>query len=546
MKMKQKGIILIALLVLCFPLWAGGQRSSEPAVAGQQIRTGMSAPEPLTLPITKDPITLSYFASFSSRSAASIKSNSEMLSFQELERRTGIKIDFREAPENQGTEQFNLMLASNDLTDLIWHSWPNFPGGPSRAIEDNVIMELRNLIYGYAPNFVQLMEEFPEIRRDASTDEGWFYAMMFLKTAKEDRAVGQFHIRQDWLDKLGLKRPTTMDEWYTVLKAFKERDPNGNGKADEIPFISITQGGIHGVERFSYAWGIPTNFYIDNGTMKYGPAQADYKTFLLTMAKWYKEGLIDPDFLVADRRMHDSLITSGVAGAYYGLLNGFMGTYISVMSRIDPQFDLRGTLIPRAPDGKMYDFYVDDVAIVQNSGIAISTKNKYPVESMKWLDYWYHEDGRVLMNLGIEGITYNIIDGKYVYTDEILNNPNGLPLAEAIGKYTPVSGSRIFQDTRYFSQMTAHPNQREAVTLLTQATVERAMRPLTPTSDESSRLARIVNEMDTYRQERFAKFVMGQEDIESNWNTYINTLNSMGLNEALQIYQRALERYYKR
>ena len=540
--MKRKGVLLIALLILVFPLWAGGQRSSGAAAGGgRAIDYNRTSPEPLTLPIVTTPITLTMFTSLSERVAASLSSYSEMLSFQELAKRTGITIDFRLTPEGQqNIEQFNLMLAANDMTDIIYYGWSTFPGGPGRAIDDDIIVDHAPLVRGYAPNFTALMREFDEIRRDSMTDDSQIYNMPFLKTAPEDRAVGQFHIRQDWLDKVGLPRPTTMDEWYTVLTAFKKLGP------DIIPFISVPQGNIHGVERFSYAWGFPTNFYIDNRQVKYGPAQPDYKTFLLTMAKWYREGLIDPDFLTTDRRTHDAHITSGKAGAYYGLLNGFMGTYIRVMETIDPQFDLRGTLNPRAPDGKMYDFYVDDVAIVQGSGMAISTKNKYPVESIKWLDYWYYEDGRVLMNLGIEGITYTVNNGVYRYTEEILNNPDGLPLADAISKYTPVSGCRIFQDTRYFQQMVDHPNQREAITLLTQATVERAMRPLSPSSDESARLARIVNEMDTYRRERFARFVLGQEDIEANWNNYISTLNSMGLQEAIEINQRALERYYRR
>jgi putative aldouronate transport system substrate-binding protein len=469
-----------------------------------------------------------------------------MLAFQELEKRTGLKLDFRHYPEGQGTEQFNLMLASNDLADIIWYTWPRFPGGPARAIDDGVIIELGDLIKGYAPNFSQIMDEYPEVRRDSATDEGYFYEMPFLKVAKEDRVVGQFHIRQDWLDKLGLQRPTNMDEWYTVLKAFKEKDPNGNGKADEIPFISISQGNIHGVERFTYAWGFPTDFYVDNRQVKYGPAQPDYKTYLATMAKWYREGLIDPEFLITDRKTHDSMVTTGTAGAYYGLLNGFMGTYIGVMEKLDPKFNLQGTVNPIAPDGKMYDFYVDDVKIVQNSGMAISVQNKYPVETIKMLDYFYGEEGRILMNLGVEGLTYKVVNGEFIYTDLILNNPDGLSLAESISKYCPVGACRLWQDTRYFSQIIPYPAQKEAAVLLTKATTERALPPLTPSQDEASRLVNIQNEITNYFREMFAKFIMGQEDVEKGFDTYINTLNSLGLPEALEIYQRALERYYKR
>ena len=108
-------------------------------------------------------------------------------------------------------------------------------------------------------------------------------------------------VRKDFLDKVGLPVPVTIDDWYTTLKAFKEKDPNGNGKADDIPLTLFlyTTGQFDifkGASAFIGAWNTTYNFYQENGTVKYGPLDSQFKDFLATMAKWYKEGLIDPDF----------------------------------------------------------------------------------------------------------------------------------------------------------------------------------------------------------------------------------------------------------
>jgi len=94
--------------------------------------------------------------------------------------------------------------------------------------------------------------------------------------------------------------------------------------------------------------------------------------------------------------------------------------------------------------------------------------------------------------------------------------------------------------------MMAYENQLEALDILCDASTERQLPPVTATPDEASRLGSIQNEINTYRSEMFARFVLGQVDINQAWDSYINTIKSLNVDEALKIQQAAVDRYFRR
>src|SRR5690606_27116471 len=137
------------------------------------------------------------------------------------------------------TDQFSLMFSSGDLPDIVETGWlgTHVPGGPDNAIKDGRILRLNELIEEHAPNLTRVLDENPEWRKMITSDEGNIYTFPFLRGGDLLLTVHGLALRQDWLDKLELDMPTTLDEWEEVLTAFKEQDPNGNGEADEIPFL---------------------------------------------------------------------------------------------------------------------------------------------------------------------------------------------------------------------------------------------------------------------------------------------------------------------
>ena len=323
--MLKKSVCLAVCAAILTGMLAGcGQGSQQPAssAASSSAAPASSAaassaaasseapapqgPEEITLPIVSEPLTLTCFMELDAKVSASKKSVAEVSSYQEIMEKTGITIQFQHPPAGQVQEQFNLMLASNDLTDIIYYNWLSVPGGPAKAILDKQIIPLNDVIAQYAPNLTGIMEENETARKQSVLDDGTLYMfpMIRVRTGTEEwfRLVGPIY-RKDWLDKLNLEAPTTIDEMYTVLKAFKEQDPNGNGQADEIPFTSQKAGGESGyLSAFAPAFGILNGFYNDGGTVKYGPLEPAYRDYVETMNKWYTEGLVDPEYTINDAK----------------------------------------------------------------------------------------------------------------------------------------------------------------------------------------------------------------------------------------------------
>ncbi|BFT73932.1 ABC transporter substrate-binding protein [Paenibacillus sp. P36] len=543
-RLKQVGSIVLLSTLVASAAACSSNSGTESSSAAPQ--TGSSA-EPAKL--TK----LSYWVPNHPAASGQMKTYAEMGMYKELEKVTGVKVEFQHPPLEvpQAQEQFNLMVATNELPDVIEASWGatsgavvRYPGGPEKAILDKKIIKLNDLIDKYAPNLKKLLNEHPDWKKQISTDEGSIYAFPFLRGDDKVRVFFGPSVRQDWLDKLGLKMPTTIDEWYTVLKAFKEKDPNGNGKADEIP-IYLDKNLFATDAPFLGAWGINYSFYQDGGKVKYGPIQPEYKEFLATMNKWYKEGLLDKDFAAPNDKLFDNKMTTNLIGATASFNGGGIGKYAGLMKDKDPKFDLEAAPYPVLKAGDKAIWGQKDFAY-NGVGAAISTANKNPIETVKWLDYAYGDKGDLLFNYGVEGTSYKMENGKATFLPEILNPPAGTSIQQAIAKYNRATWSAPFVLSDNFQmQYLALPQQKKALEVWSQPTAERKIPLVSPTQDESSKFASIVTDIQTYQDEMLLKFIMGVEPV-SNFDQYVKKIQSMGIDEAIKIQQGALERFNKR
>ncbi len=529
--------------------------AAPPPPAAPQATATAAGPEPVTLPIVKQPLTLTYWVETNPNAAAVTKTYNEILCYVELEKRSGIHIDFQQSAVGQGLEQFNLMIASGKYPDIIEFGFggqaggsSTAPGGPAKYIKDGVILRLNDLIDKYAPNYKKVLKDHPDWFKQVMNDEGDLYGFPFIRGDPFLQVYTGPILRRDWLEKLGLQVPTTIDEWYSVLKAFKEKDPNGNGKADEVPFTPYVSpkptDGFRSSGSFIGAWGILMDYYQENGVVTHGAVQPQMKDFLKVMAQWYKEGLIDPDFVSLDRKAVDSKATGDILGALVGNAGAAIGNYTALVAPTNPKYKLVGAPYPVLKAGQKPVVGQKEFEYGGQCA-AVSSANKHVVETIKWLDYAYSPEGHLLFNFGVEGVSYKMDNGYPRYTDAVLK-PEKISVAQAMCKYFRSSFNGPFvQDKRYMEQYYALPEQREACKNWFVEDNKKWIPRVTPTTDESKRFATISNDTTTRRDEAMCKIIMGQQSVDS-WDQVVTQLKQMGIEEGIKIQQAALDRFNKR
>jgi putative aldouronate transport system substrate-binding protein len=514
--------------------------------------TGSSSATSSTTAKPKDvnyPTSFTYWVPGNGNTMSVLKNFSEISMYKELEKITGTKVQFLHPAGLSGpeiTQNFNLMIASGNLPDVIETSWKSALKGPDAAIEDGIIIRLNEIIDLYAPNFKKYLKENPVVDRQIRTDTGAIYSFPFIRGHE---TLMTFHgptFRNDWLKKLNLQVPTTIDEWETVLRAFRDKDPNGNGKKDEIPFYlnyRFVRDPLF--VNLVGAWGIGGAFYHVNNKVKFGPIEPQFKDMLIKLNQWYKEGLIDRDFATMDQKIIDAKVTNHLLGSLFMNTGGGIGKYAGLMAS-DPTFSLVGVPNPTMKKGEVPALSQADFAFTGNNMAAITTKAKNPEQIVKWLDFAYSEQGHMLFNFGVEGLAYTMVNGYPKYTDLIMNNPNKLTINQAMGAHFRSSfGGPFVQDKRYFEQYAALPEQRVAVEQWSKAKNEMRIPPTTLTANESELFSKIMSDVNTYTDEMMVKFIIGAEPID-NFDQYVKTIKAFGIDTAIAFQQRALDRYNKR
>ncbi len=381
----------------------------------------------LVLPITEEPITLTYWVDAGS-SLLSITSYDEMALFKVKAEETGITIKFQHPPAGQGNDQLNLMLASMDLPDLIYTSWTSLPGGPAKQLEDETIIAINDYLE-YAPNYSKLLEDVPELAKQVTTDEGDQYCFPWVNLYDETRVYMGFVVRQDWLDALQMEQPVTIQDWENMLIAFRDQDPNGNGEKDEIPYA--TNGKLTGLYRFLYSWDMCPDWYVDADgvTVKYGAVEPGFREWLELMCKWYQEGLVDPDYASTDSALFDALVTNSQCGSLFGYVGSGIGKYMTLMADVNDQFLLEATEYPVLKEGDK-PCRGHRINYFQGGGVAITSACEHVPEAVAYIDYDYSERGNLLNCFGVEGESYTFVDGEPVYTDLIVHNPDSKVFAD--------------------------------------------------------------------------------------------------------------------
>lgn len=449
---------------------------------------------------------------------------------------TGTQIEYQHPAQGQASEKFNIMVAMGNLPDIIEYTWnKGYPGGFSKAVSDGIILAIDP--DKDAPNMAAYIKDHPELDKMLKTDEGKYYGYPFIRGDEYLLTSGGMIVRADWLSDLGLKDPETIDDWTEMLTAFKEK------KGAAAP-LTVTPGNISNQGVMVGAFGIYDGLYLDNGKVKYGPMEDAYKDFLAKMNEWYQKGLLNADYASVDGATVQSNILNGVSGATFGSCGSGIGKWMAAAP--DDKFDLKGVKYPVLHKGDISQFGNYQYPVTSTVA-AISRDCKNRELCAKVLDYGYGAEGQMLFNFGIEGESYNMVDGYPAYTDLVTKNPDGLSMSAVLAKYTKAHTEGSFiQDKRYMEQYANLPQQKEALTNWMATNMkEHRMPDVNLTAEQQSEISTLLENLDTYKSEMQAKFIMGIESLD-NFDKFRDELKNRGVEKYLGYQQEAYERYLKR
>jgi putative aldouronate transport system substrate-binding protein len=346
-------------------------------------------------------------------------------------------------------------------------------------------------------------------------------------------------VRQDWLDELGLKTPVTYDDWYLMLKTFKE-------KKGAVAPMMLNYTGFSAYNIFNAGYGVGEKFYQVDGKVKFGPLESGYKEYLTMINKWYSEGLIDKDFTTRkDFIPTATMTTTGKAGAWNDLYT-MLAVNKSKAGATQPNYRSVAVSAPVLKDG-------DKLHLRQNNFItgagfwAISKANKDPETAVKWIDYLFSPDGVLLSNFGIKDKTYTVgTDGKAALTEFMYKNPDGLSLSQAIVKYTKHPSGPV--EYHWEREWSGQPKDNTDAPQIWSKNNDGAYTMPTAvsfTSDEGTEFSQIMGDINTYISEMNIKFILGQEPM-SKYDDYAKKIKSMNIDKAIKLQQAALDRYNSR
>lgn len=491
----------------------------------------------------------------------------DALWIKELESRLNVKFEFISVNSTDNYDNVvNLNIAGGDYPDIISWNWSNYSGGIEAAIEDGLVQaftmtELQEKV----PNYYNLIANNEYINRALVLTDGTIAAFCHVEESTARNAYSGYAIRKDWLDRLNLEVPTTIDELHDVLAAFKAQDANGNGDPnDELPMSDRVS--LNLIKELGSAWGLIYNYpQLDpeTGKVTYWTEINDgqnFRDFTMTMRKWYAEGLIDPSFTSNTQTEINSQVTSDIQGFWHTNTNRFPGYYTLLKNTVASYADsekVKLEPLPRFPyqyakEGTEAKRYTQAVnlknwaAAAEGNVITSAAVKAGKVDKiLELFNYMYSEDGTTLISWGVEGVSFDYdADGNKVWKDVVLNNEGGLSSDTVMQYCIPTRGEfpKIMDLEAWMTVDCASEDGKRELDYNYGADKDLIIPNILLTGEDAETYTMIMNDVNTAIAETFLSVIIGNKD-EGAIDELFKTIDNMGIKQAMDIYTKVYENY---
>ncbi|MFC0215766.1 extracellular solute-binding protein [Paenibacillus chartarius] len=320
--------------------------------------------------------------------------------------KTGVEYKLSTTPPgSEASEYLNLMIASGDLPDIL----RPIGGVEQTLINQGGALALDDLLPKYAPNvWKNVPQEAWDIVRSAAPDGRIYYIpKVFLVPERAPM------IRKDWLDKVGMDVPKTAEEYREVLRAFRDKDPNGNGVKDELPTSGREHGkwmdhlfGMYGVAM----WEGNPEWDIYEGSIQYAGVSKNMKAAIGYMRELYKEKLLDNETFLNKGDVWQAKINNNLVGSWYHLPANIMDRY-NAMLKGAPDAYVVGMPMPKVEG---FQGFVTQKSMGEPEWVIPIASQGKAEAALKLLDFFYDPANEDFVRFGIEGRQHKVVDGKKV------------------------------------------------------------------------------------------------------------------------------------
>ncbi|MEY8741194.1 ABC transporter substrate-binding protein [Bacillales bacterium AN1005] len=532
--MKKSKMVVTTILATLLITSGCSNNSSETASKDYNLKD-------ISFPL-QEKVTMSFLTQ---SSPLAPKDPNEKLIYQRLEEKTGVNIKWKNYTSDVFVEKRNLALASGDLPDAILDaSYSDYD--LLKLAKDGAIISVEDLIDKYMPNLQKVLQSAPEYKSMMTAPDGHIYSFPWI----EELGSGKDSIHSvddlpwinvEWLNKLGLDMPKTTEELKKVLIAFKTQDPNGNGKADEIPLSFISKSGGEDLAFLFGSFGLGENWdhtvVTNDGTVTFTAADKGYKEGMKFLNELYVEGLIDVEAFEQD---WNTYIAKGKDNRY-----GMYFTWDKAnITGMNDKYDLMPPLA--GPDGHI------NVARTNGMGfdrgrMVITSANKNLELTAKWIDELYEPIQSVQNNWG----TYGDEEQQNIFEyDEESNRLKHLSLEGAapveLRQKTNIGGPLAILDEYYGTITTKPADAQWRLELLKDVMVphmqaENIFPKVFFSIEELDRLSTIETDMFAYVMRKRSEWIQNGK-VEKEWPSYLKELDRLGLQEWLEIKQSGYDR----
>lgn len=553
----------------------GGSTQSSAAGSSDVSSVGSGAADsgedsmfnaPGELPIVKEPLTLTIFAPANTDGAWE-----DNLQVKELEEATGIHLEWQTAASSDNVqEKLSTLFASGEMPDIILTGVGNssrYDKATEQSLgEQGLVLPLNEYLDTISIGYKTAFEKLDGFREYITTPDGNIYSLPNVDGSLHVQYNMKLWINTQWLENLNLEMPETTEDFYNVMKAFKEQDANGNGDPnDEIPLSTVTSGAGTQLDGFlmnPFQLTSETNkLYVDNGTVKFAPAQDGYKEGLKYLNKLYTEGLINPESFTQDKNNQVNINEAGdvcVIGAFLAQRPGYACDLST--EPFSEKWEQYQSLAPlTGPDGQCVASWNPYVMFQTGMTFIASSDSEKAEAAFRLLDYLATEEMTYRSGLGIQDVHYEMLDAG---TTEVGMDGTTKALYKRIDadSKNQVLGQLmcLIRTPEFIASEATNPdpyaddvkplNGRQIVMYkaslehqAVQQSIESVLSDLYMNQADASEMSLIkTNVMDT-QKEYMVGFIIGEKNIDAEWDSYLSALNNVGLERYIELLQKAYD-----